>query len=77
MTAYNCDIYLHLHFIMVIAETDYCEVEYSLFKEIRKHTKQEDPCLFYFFRNKNKILATLLCLSNWFWSMSFQMTLEW
>lgn len=28
MIAYNCDIYLHLHFMIIIAETDYCEVEY-------------------------------------------------
>lgn len=27
MIAYNCDIYLHLHFMTVIAETDYCEAE--------------------------------------------------
>lgn len=34
--AYNCDIYLHLHFMMIIAEIDYCEAEYLV--QINKET---------------------------------------
>lgn len=64
--------------MMVIAETDHCEVEYLVQRNKKKY--QMRRCFpFFFFSAKKKediILATLLHVSNWFCYISLEMALE-